>query len=107
MRSQGISRSAKPMLSASSSAGITTETWWPFRRRSGKLEAPAQSAVGARGGRLRAEQSAPELLIAVSVPDLPHALLGGVSESKAVITAHGKRSNATGQGSSIGRDVHQ
>src|ERR1700728_4660174 len=102
IRPQGISRTTAAMFSASFNAGITTET--PCRPKS---EAPAQPTTGAGGGRLRAQQGSPEFLVLFAVPDLTHGLLGGVAQGEAVVAAHGEWRNATGQGLSVGSDVHQ
>src|SRR5258708_20399653 len=73
----------------------------------GASEAPTQSAARAGGRRLVAQQRAPEVLVALAIPNLAQALLGRIAEREAVIAAHREGGDAAGQRLAVRRKVHQ
>src|SRR5260221_1390766 len=73
----------------------------------GASEASTQSAARAGGRRLVAQQRAPEVLVALAIPNLAQALLGRIAEREAVIAAHREGGDAAGQRLAVRRKVHQ
>src|SRR5271155_3864959 len=71
------------------------------------LQAPAEAAVGAGGRWSAGEQAGAEALVLGAVPDLAEARLGGVTEGKASVALHREGSDAAGQDTAVGGDVHQ
>ncbi len=72
-----------------------------------QLEAPAEAAVGAGARGVWSHEAAADLLVLGAVPDFTEGLLGGVAEGEAVVTVHGERRDATGEGAAGGGEIHE
>src|SRR5260221_13824460 len=76
-------------------------------RRAGASEAPTQSTARAGGRRPVAQQRAPEVLVALAVPNLAQALLRRIAQREAVVAAHREGGDAARQRLAVRREVHQ
>src|SRR5260370_14574071 len=76
-------------------------------QRAGASEAPTQSAARAGGRRPVAQQRAPEVLVALAVPNLAQALLRRIAQREAVVAAHREGGDAARQRLAVRREVHQ
>src|SRR5438045_2331662 len=103
----GTATMTPPIASSSLSVGMTSATRGWAILLGHPSEAPAQSAACAGGRRLVAQQSAAKFLIARPVPDLPQALLGGISQGEAVITAHREWRDAARNRAPMRGEIHQ
>src|SRR5262249_25080890 len=101
-RSPGSELTTPAIEASSFSVGMTTATWPGLLM----LQAPAQAAARAGGGRMVGQEPGAERAIGRPVPDLAQGLLRGVAQRIVFVAALRERRDAARKRPAVRRDVH-